>query len=43
MNSAECSNDLVGIHPQLRHTPPSLSSSNKATFIPSCAAFIAAT
>ena len=43
MNSAECSKDLVGIHPQLRHTPPRRSSSKSATFIPSCEALIAAT
>ncbi len=42
-SSAACSSALVGIQPQLRQTPPSLSRSTHATRMPSCAARIAPT
>ncbi len=37
------SSALVGMQPIALHTPPSLSASMQATFMPSCAARIAAT
>src|SRR5690606_35278339 len=40
---ADSSSAFVGMHPQLLQTPPSFCASTQATFIPSCAARIAAT
>ena len=42
-SSALASNALLGMHPQFRHTPPSLARSTTATLMPSCAARIAPT
>src|SRR5450759_807244 len=36
--SADSRSALVGMHPRWRHVPPILSSSTRATFMPSCAA-----
>ena len=41
--SAFLSNDFVGIHPQFKHIPPNVFFSIIATYLPNCAALIAAT
>src|SRR5690606_38217970 len=42
-SAAPLNNALVGMHPQLRHTPPKCCFSTIAVFNPSCAERIAAT